>query len=192
MLIAAVQPFLPSTHRFLFYCRGVVGIGLTALAILWCSLSASKLFVTTLTMDHQQPLVAYPCALLYGVFALLTIFQTTSISVYQKPRRFPPMTTVSAASISHCFADMLSFCLLFQAFILFFFIRFLSCASCSNFLSSHKLFCLCSCTLLGCLQPKHIATEKEIHFVLVNIWFVSGLFQLISTMKNSKGFSEPQ
>jgi hypothetical protein len=47
---------------------------MTALAILWCSLSASKLFVTALSMDHQQPLVAYPCALLYGVFALLTIF----------------------------------------------------------------------------------------------------------------------
>jgi len=54
--------------------QGVAGIGLTALAILWCSISASKLFVTALTMDHQQPLVAYPCALLYGVFALLTIF----------------------------------------------------------------------------------------------------------------------
>lgn len=54
--------------------QGVAGIGLTALAILWCSLSASKLFVTALTMDHQQPLVAYPCALLYAVFALLTIF----------------------------------------------------------------------------------------------------------------------
>lgn len=54
--------------------QGLLGIGLTVLAILWCSLSASKLFVTALTMDHQQPLVAYPCAMLYGVFALLTIF----------------------------------------------------------------------------------------------------------------------
>lgn len=54
--------------------QGIAGIGLTAMAILWCSLSASKLFVTALTMDHQQPLVAYPCALFYGVFALLTIF----------------------------------------------------------------------------------------------------------------------
>lgn len=54
--------------------QGFVGILLTALAILWCSISASKLFVTALTMDHQQPLVAYPCAMLYGVFALLTIF----------------------------------------------------------------------------------------------------------------------
>ena len=27
-----------------------------------------------LQMDHQRLLVAYPCALIYGVFALLTIF----------------------------------------------------------------------------------------------------------------------
>ena len=49
-------------------------MALAGLTILWCSLSASKLFVTALVMDHQQPLVGYPCALLYGVFALLTIF----------------------------------------------------------------------------------------------------------------------
>jgi len=54
--------------------QGYIGIVLTSVAILWCSLSASKLFVTALTMDHQQPLVLYPCALLYGVFALITIF----------------------------------------------------------------------------------------------------------------------
>jgi hypothetical protein len=52
----------------------MVGFILTGLAIAWCSLSASKLFVTALFMDHQQLLVAYPCALLYGVFALITIF----------------------------------------------------------------------------------------------------------------------
>ncbi|XP_068085236.1 protein YIPF5 [Anabrus simplex] len=54
--------------------QGLLGIVLTVLSIAWCSLSASKLFVTALSMDHQQPLVAYPCALLYGVFALITIF----------------------------------------------------------------------------------------------------------------------
>ncbi|KAH0817691.1 hypothetical protein GEV33_005100 [Tenebrio molitor] len=54
--------------------QGYIGIVLTSVAILWCSLSASKLFVTALAMDHQQPLVLYPCALLYGVFALITIF----------------------------------------------------------------------------------------------------------------------
>ncbi|OQV21279.1 putative Protein YIPF5 [Hypsibius exemplaris] len=54
--------------------QGVVGTVCVVLSILWCSWSASKLFVTALTMDHQQILVAYPCALLYGVFSLLTIF----------------------------------------------------------------------------------------------------------------------
>ncbi|XP_065158597.1 protein YIPF5 isoform X2 [Atheta coriaria] len=54
--------------------QGYTGIVLTSIAIGWCSLSASKLFVTALSMDHQQPLVMYPCALLYGVFALITIF----------------------------------------------------------------------------------------------------------------------
>ncbi|XP_067140118.1 protein YIPF5-like [Centruroides vittatus] len=54
--------------------KGSLGIGLAVFIVLWCALSASKLFVTALAMDHQQPLVAYPCALLYGVFALLTIF----------------------------------------------------------------------------------------------------------------------
>lgn len=58
----------------LFSLKGLLGNILTVLTILWCSLSASKLFVTALAMDHQQPLVAYPCALVYGVFALLTVF----------------------------------------------------------------------------------------------------------------------
>ncbi|KAK3874760.1 hypothetical protein Pmani_022168 [Petrolisthes manimaculis] len=60
--------------NILLSLQGVMGMVLTAAAILWCSVSASKLFVTGLTMDHQQPLVAYPCALLYAVFALITIF----------------------------------------------------------------------------------------------------------------------
>lgn len=54
--------------------KGTICTVLTVIAVSWCSFSASKLFVTALAMDHQQPLVAYPCALLYGVFALLTIF----------------------------------------------------------------------------------------------------------------------
>lgn len=58
----------------LFTLQGTLGTVLTVLVILWCSISASKLFVTVLAMDSQQPLVGYPCALLYGVFALLTVF----------------------------------------------------------------------------------------------------------------------
>lgn len=62
------------SSRFFFCYRGTFGIVLAGLCILWCSASASKLFVTAYSMDHQQILVAYPCALLYGVFALITIF----------------------------------------------------------------------------------------------------------------------
>lgn len=47
---------------------------LSAMCIIWCAMSASKLFVTAYAMDHQQILIAYPCALFYGVFALITIF----------------------------------------------------------------------------------------------------------------------
>ncbi|KAG8237042.1 hypothetical protein J437_LFUL017383 [Ladona fulva] len=63
-----------SALHILVSLQGVAGIVLSIMAIGWCSLSASKLFVTALTMEHQQILVAYPCALLYGVFALLAIF----------------------------------------------------------------------------------------------------------------------
>jgi len=57
-----------------FSLTGVLGNILTGCAVFWCTLSASKLFVTALDMRHQQVLVAYPCALLYGVFALITMF----------------------------------------------------------------------------------------------------------------------
>ncbi|XP_022666337.1 protein YIPF5-like isoform X1 [Varroa jacobsoni] len=54
--------------------KGAAGTFSALLSISWCAYSASKLFVTALSMDHQQMLVLYPCALVYGVFALLTIF----------------------------------------------------------------------------------------------------------------------
>ncbi|KAK6172598.1 hypothetical protein SNE40_016221 [Patella caerulea] len=54
--------------------QGIVGMVFTIATVLWCSISASKLFVSALAMDKQQLLVAYPCALVYGVFALLTVF----------------------------------------------------------------------------------------------------------------------
>ena len=56
------------------FIRGWVGGLLVSVIVAWCSWSASKLFVSSLAMDSQQPLVAYPCALLYSVFALLTAF----------------------------------------------------------------------------------------------------------------------
>ncbi|XP_077395275.1 protein YIPF5-like [Festucalex cinctus] len=54
--------------------QGIIGTILALLVICWCSFSASKIFICTLAMEGQQLLVAYPCALFYGLFALLTIF----------------------------------------------------------------------------------------------------------------------
>jgi len=58
----------------LFTLNGAVGTVLALVTVVWCSISASKLFVTAFDMDSQQLLVAYPCSLLYGLFALLTVF----------------------------------------------------------------------------------------------------------------------
>ncbi|GFN79499.1 protein yipf [Plakobranchus ocellatus] len=63
-----------SFSAVLLSLKGVVGLVLVIVTVMWCSVSASKLFVSALAMDSQQLLVAYPCALVYGVFALLTVF----------------------------------------------------------------------------------------------------------------------
>lgn len=53
---------------------GLVGLVLSGLSIVWCTYSASTMFVTVLSMKDQRMLVAYPIGLLYAVFALLTVF----------------------------------------------------------------------------------------------------------------------
>uniref|UniRef100_A0A8C1BTU1 Zgc:123321 n=2 Tax=Cyprinus carpio TaxID=7962 RepID=A0A8C1BTU1_CYPCA len=63
-----------SAFAVLYSLQGLLGTLLALFVIGWCSLSASKIFSSTLDMSGQQLLVAYPCALLYGVFALLTVF----------------------------------------------------------------------------------------------------------------------
>ncbi len=63
-----------SAISILISLTGPVGTLVTILAIIWSSWSASKLFVTAFSMEHQQPLVAYPCCMLYAVFALITMF----------------------------------------------------------------------------------------------------------------------
>lgn len=65
---------LLSSLAVIISLQGVPGIVATVVTVAWCSFSASKLFVSALAMDQQQLLVAYPCAMVYAVFALLTIF----------------------------------------------------------------------------------------------------------------------
>ncbi|XP_053573130.1 protein YIPF5 [Bombina bombina] len=63
-----------SSFAIVFSLQGIVGVVLAAVIIGWCSFSASKIFISALAMEGQQLLVAYPCALLYGVFALISVF----------------------------------------------------------------------------------------------------------------------
>jgi hypothetical protein len=63
-----------SALSILISLTGPLGTIVTAVAVLWSSLSASKLFVTAYEMEDQQLLVAYPCSMLYAVFALITMF----------------------------------------------------------------------------------------------------------------------
>lgn len=58
----------------ILFSRGILGTLLALFIIGWCSLSASKIFTSALAMEGQQLLIAYPCALLYGLFALLAVF----------------------------------------------------------------------------------------------------------------------
>ncbi|KAM4543036.1 protein YIPF5-like isoform 1-T2 [Odontesthes bonariensis] len=63
-----------SAFAVFYSLQGFVGTVLASSAICWCSFSASKIFISTLNMQEQQLLVFYPCALLYGLFTLLTVF----------------------------------------------------------------------------------------------------------------------
>ncbi|KAH9930382.1 Yip1-domain-containing protein [Amylocystis lapponica] len=53
---------------------GTLGYLLSLLSILWCTYAASGIFVAVLRMSDQRLLVAYPVGLLYGCFALLSVF----------------------------------------------------------------------------------------------------------------------
>ncbi|EGC29289.1 hypothetical protein DICPUDRAFT_159146 [Dictyostelium purpureum] len=54
--------------------NGLVGYILIGVSIIWSTYSASKMFVKVLSMIDQRILVAYPVALLYTGFALITAF----------------------------------------------------------------------------------------------------------------------
>ncbi|KAI5118241.1 hypothetical protein M0805_008877 [Coniferiporia weirii] len=53
---------------------GMIGYTFSVLSIMWCTYAASGIFVAVLRMSEQRLLVAYPCGLLYGCFALLSVF----------------------------------------------------------------------------------------------------------------------
>nr|CAG8490611.1 13303_t:CDS:2 [Entrophospora candida] len=57
------------------YCLlPLVLLSCIAISIIWSTYSSSTIFVTVLQMKEQHLLIAYPIALLYVCFALMTIF----------------------------------------------------------------------------------------------------------------------
>ncbi|KAH9282949.1 Protein YIPF5 [Echinococcus granulosus] len=62
-----------STVGIVFSLKSPLGVVLTAFIVFWSAMSSSKLFVRALSLEKQRFLVGYPCALVYAVFALLTI-----------------------------------------------------------------------------------------------------------------------
>jgi len=51
-----------------------VGLVLAAMTIVWCSVSATRLFEKGCNLREQRWLVGYPCVLLYSCFLMITIF----------------------------------------------------------------------------------------------------------------------
>jgi protein YIPF5/7 len=53
---------------------GIFGNILSAVAIVWCTYTATRNFERLLNMNKQRFLIAYPIGLLYSIFVLITIF----------------------------------------------------------------------------------------------------------------------
>lgn len=51
-----------------------VGYVCSAIAVTWCTYSASGLFVVLLKLHNVRPLIAYPLGIFYAIFALMAIF----------------------------------------------------------------------------------------------------------------------
>ena len=68
------SPRHPFDLNNLHLLRGLLCFVLTAVSVFWCTYSASAMFVSVLSMEHQRFLIAYPICLFYTCFALLTIF----------------------------------------------------------------------------------------------------------------------
>ncbi|XP_076247317.1 yip1 domain-containing 1 [Calliopsis andreniformis] len=54
--------------------RSPVGLNFAGLAVTWATLSASRFLSNMSGEENQRILIAYPCALLYGVFTLIVVF----------------------------------------------------------------------------------------------------------------------
>lgn len=63
-----------SALSILINLKALAGNILSVVAIVWCAIGASNLLVTAVDVTNSRLVIAYPCALFYTVFALLTVF----------------------------------------------------------------------------------------------------------------------
>lgn len=77
-------PSHPPCTRAELCSSGLLGYLLFLVTILWCSYSASGIFVSVLRMSEQRFLVAYPVLLFYATFALLSVFDAGSGGLHVK------------------------------------------------------------------------------------------------------------
>ncbi|KAK6524927.1 hypothetical protein TWF281_011819 [Arthrobotrys megalospora] len=59
-----------------FPMDGMIGFAVTSVAISWCTYSSSAMFVAVLRVRDMRLLVAYPLALFYCVFGIMSIFSS--------------------------------------------------------------------------------------------------------------------
>ncbi|EMR10778.1 hypothetical protein PNEG_00926 [Pneumocystis murina B123] len=72
---------LTSACGVLVSMDGLVGYIVSSVAILWCTYSASAMFVVAFQLNEMRFLVAYPVALFYSVFAVMTVFAEKNVYV---------------------------------------------------------------------------------------------------------------
>jgi hypothetical protein len=67
--------FLAALNCILFLkYRGLLGLVLAAVSVLWCTVASTRLFERSCDMRNQRYLIAYPIAMLYTSFVMITIF----------------------------------------------------------------------------------------------------------------------
>lgn len=67
--------FLAALNCILFLkYRGFLGLALAAMSVLWCTVASTRLFERSCDMRNQRYLIAYPIAMLYTSFVMITIF----------------------------------------------------------------------------------------------------------------------
>lgn len=57
---------------------GTLGAILSLVSVTWCTWSSSAIFVSVLRLSDMRALVAYPLALFYGVFSIMSVFAETT------------------------------------------------------------------------------------------------------------------